>query len=490
MSVEITKNDLDQLGIDNNDPRFKNYFSNLNKSKKNNFISKYIKGQLSVNNWEKIKEIITEIYNEIKKENAGNIATYIPELADVDDSLFGISIVTVDGQVFQLGDIDNKICLQSCSKPITYGIALENYGEKIVHNFVGKEPSGRNFNELCLNEDGLPHNPLINSGSIMSTTLIESKKTQSKRFNFVLNYWNRLSANMGVSFNNSVYLSEKDSADRNYCLAYMMQENNSFQYGKNKDIAKKLNREWNIGDLQSNLELYFQFCSLEVKLIGIGLVAATLANGGINPWTNDKIFKYSTVKKILSLMLTCGMYDYSGEWGYKIGIPAKSGVSGLIYAIIPGAMGIAVYSPKLDKIGNSYRGVQFFEKLSEKLNIHIFENEYNNDKLSVKHKEATNKKILGYLLLEAVYDNNKETIREVLSKGVSINFKDYDKRTALHLAVNENNTNVTKFLLKRGANIHIKDRWGKSPYDEALNNPQILSILISEVHSSESSGDD
>ena len=389
MSVEITKQELVNLGVHNNDPRFKNFFSELNSN--NNFISKYLKGQLSVNNWEEIKKIITEIYHEVKDDNKGDVATYIPELADVDDNLFGVTIMTVDGQVFQLGDIENKFCVQSCSKPITYGIAIENYGEEIVHNFVGKEPSGRNFNELCLNEDGLPHNPLINSGSIMSTTLIEGNEAQSKRFNFVLNYWNRLSANTGVSFNNSVYLSEKDSADRNYCLAYMMQEKKSFQEGKDKNIADKLNRKRSLGDLKSNLELYFQFCSLEVNLLSVSIIAATLANGGVNPWSNDKVFKYSTVKKILSLMLTCGMYDYSGEWGYKIGIPAKSGVSGLIYAIIPGVMGISVYSPKLDKIGNSYRGVRFFEKLGERLNIHIFENEYDNDKISIKHKEATNK---------------------------------------------------------------------------------------------------
>jgi len=487
MSSDITKEDLINLGIHSKDPRFQD----TDILTDNNFTSKYLKGQLSVNNWDEIKKIIEEIYNEVKSDNKGDVASYIPELAEVDDELFGITVVTVDGQVHQIGDVDMNFCVQSCSKPITYGIALETFGEDIVHNFVGKEPSGRNFNELCLNEDGLPHNPLINSGSIMSTTLIKPNDSQSKRFNFALNYWNRLSSNLGVSFNNSVYLSEKDSADRNYCLAYMMQEKKSFQEGKSKEISEKIKRKWDLGDLRSNLELYFQFCSLEVKLLTIGMVAATLANGGVNPWTSDKIFQYATVKKILSLMLTCGMYDYSGEWGYKIGIPAKSGVSGLIYAIIPGVLGIAVYSPKLDKIGNSYRGVKFFEKLSEKLNIHIFDNECNNDKISIKHKEATNKKLLGYLLLEAAAENDKETVLEVLSKGVSVNFCDYDKRTALHLAVIEEKTKIIRLLLKKGANMHFKDRWGKSPYDEAQNcSKTILDLLNSDTINSESSEDD
>ena len=207
-----------------------------------------------------------------------------------------------------------------------------------------------------------------------------------------------------------------------------------------------------------------------MNLLGIGIVAATLANGGVNPWTNDKVFKYGTVKNILSLMLTCGMYDYSGEWGYKIGLPAKSGVSGLIYGIIPGTMGIAVYSPKLDKIGNSYRGVKFFQKLSEKLNIHIFDNEDDVHKVSIKHREANNKRLLGYLLLEAASENDCYTIREVLSKGVSVNFSDYDKRSPLHLAVNENNIEAITLLMRRGGDIHFKDRWNKTPLDLAEGN--------------------
>lgn len=481
MSKEITKDELIDLGIHQDDPRFKDFFDQINFIPNNNFISKYLKGQLAVNNWQQIKNIINEVYDDVKKDNNGEVANYIPELAEVDDELFGITVVTVDGQVFQVGDIDQKFCVQSCSKPITYGIAIENHGEEVVHNFVGKEPSGRNFNELCLNEDGLPHNPLINSGSIMATTLVDKDESQSKRFNFALKYWERLSRNKEISFNNSVYLSEKDTADRNYCLAYMMQEKKSFQEGKNKEISNNIKRKWDLGDLQSNLELYFQFCSLETNLLTVGLLAGSLANGGVNPWTNDKVFKYSTVKKILSLMLTCGMYDYSGEWGYKIGIPAKSGVSGLIYGIIPGVMGIAVYSPKLDKIGNSYRGVKFFEKFSEKLNIHIFDNEYDPEKISIKHRQASNKKLLGYLLLEASSEDDCFTIREVLSKGVSVNFSDYDKRTSLHLAVNESKLKAIKLLLRRGANVNSKDRWGKSPLDEASDKPEILKLLNSEI---------
>ena len=334
------------------------------------FPKNYSKNNLEY--WNNFTGIVEKIYNDVNNDKKGVIANYIPELANINDDLFGISIFSIDGVEFNIGDTNTMISLQSCSKPITYGIALEEYGEDIVHNFVGKEPSGRNFNELCLNSDGLPHNPLINAGAIMCTSLILPNETQSKRFNFIKSFWNKLiddnSKNQNISFNNSIYLSEKETADRNYCLGYMMQEKKAFKNG----INNQLQREWKRGDLQNNLELYFQICSLELKLYNVALMSATLANKGINPKTGNQIFKYNNLKNILSLMLTCGMYDYSGEWIYHIGIPAKSGVSGLIYGVVPNKMGIAVYSPKLDRLGNSHKGIEFFKKLSLETDIHIF----------------------------------------------------------------------------------------------------------------------
>jgi glutaminase len=342
---------------------------------------------------------------------------------------------------------------------------LENYGEEYVHNFVGKEPSGRNFNNMCLDEDLLPHNPLINAGAIMSTSLIEKDLSQSERFDFAIKYWRDLASANQITFNNSIYLSEKDTADRNYCLAYMMQEKNAFLKGKNGTVARDKNRTWEQGDLVKNLELYFQFCSLETRILGAGMIAATLANGGIQPWSNKKIFNYATVKRVLSIMSTCGMYDYSGEWGYSIGIPAKSGVSGLIYGVIPGICGIAVYSPKLDKIGNSYRGIQFFKKLTEMFNVHIFDHQYDSNKANIARDDFHDKNILGFLLLNACKKNNKGTVLEVLSKGCDINFADYDNRTALHVACSENHLDLVNLLIEKGIN-KVKDRWGNYPFDD------------------------
>jgi glutaminase len=455
----------DLLGIHRKDPRF------IGKQENNSFMSKYNTGSLKINDWNHFTSLITEIFEEIKLENDGNVADYIPQLANVDSDLFSLCVVSVDGQVLELGDKTSIFSIQSCSKPITYGIALENYGEEVVHNFVGKEPSGRNFNNMCLNEDMLPHNPLINAGAIMTTSLIEKDLSQAERFDFALKYWKNLAPNAYMSFNNSIYLSEKDNADRNYCLAYMMQEKSVFLNGKNSDIPKKIGRKWTSNDLVKNLEIYFQFCSMETNILGAGLIASTLANGGVNPWSNKKIFKYSTVKKVLSIMLTCGMYDYSGEWGYSIGIPAKSGVSGLIYAVLPGICGIAIYSPKLDKIGNSYRGIKFFEKFASKFNVHIFDNNCDK-KVNIVRKDYLNQSLLGFFLLEACKNNDLNTINEVLNKGCNINFSDYDNRTALHIACAEGHTDVIKLLLKSKIKIQ-KDRWNNIPLDDIFKEKEI-----------------
>ncbi len=442
-------------GIHPNDIRFMD--GNIN-----DFKEKFDNGILEVCNFNELKEILNEIYEEVKSDNQGNVADYIPQLKNVDDSIFGIVFVSVDGQVIELGDIESKFCVQSCSKPINYAIALDKLGKDIVHNYVGKEPSGRNFNELCLNEEKLPHNPLINSGAIMTTSLLFKNLETSERFEKVYDYWKELTSNSHLSFNNAVFLSEKDSADRNYCLGYMMQEKNSF-LGINHKLNKTIDRTWNINDLKNNLELYFQFCSIESNLLGIGLLSSSLANSGIHPWSYKKIFSDDTIKNVLSIMSSCGMYDYSGEWNYEIGIPAKSGVSGLIYAVIPGLGGIATYSPKLDKLGNSYRGVNFFKKLSKKINLHKYENKKNKNLLSISRYDINNIKMLSYLLLDGSYTNNIDLVKECLSKGCDINFQDYDKRTALHIAYEENNQNIIDYLLSNGANVNLKDRWNNIP---------------------------
>lgn len=290
------------------------------------------------------------------------MANYIPELAKANPEFFGVSVCTIDGQRLSLGDTKELFSVQSTLKPISYALALEDLGPEKVHNHVGHEPSGISFNAVSLNPKGLPHNPLINSGAIMTCSLIKPEFEESARFSYVQNFWNRLSGGMGVSYDNTIFLSERNTADTNYALAYLMKSKNAFPEGTN---------------LKSVLEFYFQNCSLQVNTRSMSVIAATLANGGINPLTNDRVVSSKTVRDVLSIMNSCGMYDYSGEFAFKVGVPAKSGVSGAIMTIVPGVMGFCFYSPPLDFYGNSTRGVQFCQALSDKYDMHYFQIDHN-----------------------------------------------------------------------------------------------------------------
>ena len=193
-----------------------------------------------------IQEIVNDIYEKLKTNNNGNVASYIPQLAEVDPNKFAISICFVDGKIINFGDYEDYFCLQSCSKPLSYCIARELSNENI-HNYVGYEPSGQAFNAFVLNRENLPHNPLINAGAIMISSLIKQKEEPSKRFETIKNYYQRMCANTGIiGFDNSVFLSEKHHADRNISLAYYMRQNNAFP--KNTGPS----------EITSNLDLYFQ----------------------------------------------------------------------------------------------------------------------------------------------------------------------------------------------------------------------------------------
>jgi glutaminase len=331
-------------------------------------------------------------------------------------------------------------------------------GEDEVHKYVGREPSGSAFNELKLNKDLKPHNPLINSGAIMTTSLIEKDLSLSDRFEFIINKWTELSGGMyKVGFNNSVYLSEKDTADRNFALAYFMKELSGFPDGS---------------DINKTLELYFQCCSIEVNCNILAIVAATMANGGINPYTGLRVWKSDTVTNVLSMMLMCGMYDYSGEFAFKIGLPAKSGVAGAIMTVIPGVMGYVTWSPKLDQIGNSYRGIEFSKKMGEIFNIHIFNTMGDTTKDNICNSKYDNNNIKEfYELCLSASKGDLEYLKILFNRNVDMNQSDYDGRTALHLAVSEHKIKVVEYLVNVAkVNTNVKDRWGRTPLSEATDN--------------------
>ena len=462
-------------GISINDVRFKNQIKLLDEEITiDKFIElintnillfkKIFENDLIIANWNKFINDIDNIYEETKAYNNGNVASYIPQLENINPKLYSISICSIDGQIYNKGDYKQEFCVQSCSKPITYLIASDLNTSDFTHNFIGHEPSGRNFNELCLNSDNIPHNPLINSGAIMCASLIDYNNTLANRYDTIIKYWSRLAGNSKINFSTSVYLSEKDTADRNNCLGYMMQESKAFQCGKN---SSKYKRSWTNKNLEETLDFYFQCCSIEINCTQASIIASTLANGGICPVTNERIFSNTIVKNALSLMLSCGMYDYSGEWAYTIGIPAKSGVSGIIMGIIPNVMGIAVFSPKLDELGNSSKGIEFFKKLTKLYSFHTYDNLCNKNNLILK-QDIINNNFNIYNLLTAASIGDLNTIVILHSRGLDLNSYDYDKRTALHLACSECQLEIVEYLIKKNININAEDRWNNKPIDDII----------------------
>merc|ERR1719410_2078126 len=327
-------------------------------------ISKAFKNQFIIPKFDDFCSAVSEMYDECVDIRGGEVASYIPQLASYSPHSWGVSICTVDGQRYCRGDAATTFTLQSCSKPFTYAVCLNELGSETVHQFVGQEPSGRMFNNLCLDYSNKPHNPLLNSGAIMSAGLLLAKLNPglpvSSKFDLVMNYFNKMSGgDNNIGFNNSVFLSERDTADRNFALAYFMKENKCFPPGFN---------------LQDTLDFYFQTCSMELTCESLSMLGACLANGGTCPTTGERVLHSHVVRDVLSLMHSCGMYNYSGQFAFKVGLPAKSGVSGALVLVVPGVMGIGLWSPPLDSLGNTVRGVSFAEKFIERFNFHRFDN--------------------------------------------------------------------------------------------------------------------
>ena len=478
--------EINKLGILYNDPRLDHLKDNFNSlpelinfddfklSIQNHIciLSKIFKKELIIPDFQIFCDKIDSIYDSTLPFNDGDVASYIPQLKRVNPNQYGISICTIDGQRYNIGDSNIDFTVQSCCKPINYGIALEELGEDKVHTYVGREPSGHSFNELTLNNEGKPHNPLINSGAIMTSSLIQNDKNPSERFENVMNIWSKLSGGIyKIGFNNSVYLSEKNTADRNYALAYFMQETND-----EKKIGFPENTK-----LNETMELYFQCCSIEVNTQIMSIVASTLANGGVNPFTNEKIWSPSTVKNILSMMMLCGMYDYSGEYAFKIGIPSKSGVAGCIMLVIPNVMGIAIWSPRLDSIGNSARGIEFCKEFGKVFNFHMFDNLSDDTKYNPTIDSYSSHQLNEFSeLCLSAQKGDIDHLKKLFNLEIDMNQSDYDGRTALHLAVCENHIEIVQFLLNIAkVNKNPKDRWNKTPLDEAikLNHTEIIDLL-------------
>ncbi|XP_030748653.1 glutaminase kidney isoform, mitochondrial isoform X2 [Sitophilus oryzae] len=421
-------------------------------------ISRAFRRQFIIPEFQEFCKDIEEIYWKCKDNTDGKVASYIPQLKRMSPNYWGVSICTIDGQRFSVGDVAIPFTIQSCSKPLTYGIALDLLGSDVVHQYVGQEPSGRNFNELILDHNKKPHNPMINAGAILICALLKTivgpEMSLAEKFDFIMNFFERLAGNEDLGFNNAVFLSERECADRNYALGFYMREHKCFPVNSR---------------FKECMDFYFQCCSIEVTCDQLSVIGSTLANGGICPLTEEKVLKPESVRDVLSLMHSCGMYDYSGQFAFKVGVPTKSGVSGALLVVIPNVMGICLWSPPLDSLGNSCRGVQFCEELIKKFNFHRYDNlKHAPNKVDPRKHKFESRGLNIVNLLFSAASGDLPGLRRHMLNGMDISLPDYDGRTALHLAAAEGHINCVDFLLKHcNVPYDVRDRWGKTPLEEA-----------------------
>ncbi|HYH53651.1 MAG TPA: glutaminase A [Solirubrobacterales bacterium] len=300
-----------------------------------------------------IDAYLNRLHERWRGERSGAVADYIPPLAQADPDWFGISVATTDGHCYEVGDSRREFTIQSISKPFTYGIALQEHGFAAVDAKVGVEPSGDAFNSISLAPDtGRPLNPMINAGAITSASLLPGSSPEERERQVVEAYGRFAGRPLAVA--TEVYESERGTGHRNRAIGHML---------RGAEILEQ--------DPELALDLYFRQCSVAVDCRDLSLMAATLANGGVNPLSGERVLEREYVDRVLSVMTTCGMYDAAGEWVVDVGMPAKSGVAGGVLAVLPGQLGIAVFSPPLDRHGNSVRGVEVCRQISTDLDLNL-----------------------------------------------------------------------------------------------------------------------
>jgi glutaminase len=314
-----------------------------------------------------VLDYLQSLHAELAPVTEGTVATYIPELAKADPRWFGICLVTLSGKVYEVGDAQQPFTIQSISKPFVYGMALEDNGRQPVLDKVNVEPTGDAFNSISLEPGtGRPRNPMINAGAIATTGLIAGARPAS-RLRRILKAF-ALHAGRELVLDEAVYRSESQTGHRNRAIGHLLR--NFGIIGSDPDPV---------------VELYFQQCAISVTCRDLGIMAATLANRGVNPVTGRQALRGEYVESVLSVMGSCGMYDYAGGWIYHVGMPAKSGVAGGILAVLPGQLGIGVFSPPLDARGNSVRGIRVCDALSRAFDLHLF-NRTSPGRSALRHK--------------------------------------------------------------------------------------------------------
>ena len=302
-----------------------------------------------------IETLLGEIHQAGKDDDDGYVYNILPEQRNIDPNAYALCITTANGRQFAAGDHDAAFLIQSISKVFAYGMALEDHGREMVLQNIDVEPSGNPYDAIIRLEQRSkrPHNPMVNTGGIATTALIKGDGGAQRLDRIVQMYQRYIGHDVDIDMHS--YHAETRLGDRNKAIAYLLRHFEMLE-----------------SEVDDALGLYLQQCSAVVNCEDLSVMAATLANAGVNPLTGERAIAREYIGDLLTVMYTCGMYDFAGEWSYRIGLPAKSGVGGGILAVVPGKMGIAVYSPRLDRHGNSIAGIKALEAISTELNLHIF----------------------------------------------------------------------------------------------------------------------
>jgi glutaminase len=294
------------------------------------------------------------LHEELREVHDGALENSIPALLDADPGLFGLALATADGDVYAAGDADVAFTVQSAAKPFVYALALADAGRDVVLEAVGTEPTGEAFDAVVLEADtGRPPNPMVNAGAVLVSSLVAGD-TAEERFERIRSGLSAF-AGRALEVDERVRASEQETGDRNRALAYLMHGTGALTI-----------------DVDDAVDAYFRTSSLRVTARDLAVMGATLAAGGRNPVTGERVVDPALLTTVLSVMSTCGLYDGAGRWVHRVGMPAKSGVSGGLVTVLPAQLGLGLFSPPLDENGNSVRAVRACERLTDDLGLHMF----------------------------------------------------------------------------------------------------------------------
>ena len=453
-------------------------------------VEKALRGELSIPDFTYFAKNLDNMFDEAKKVTSGELASYIPPLANVDPEQFGVAIVTTDGQIYQKGDSEVDFSIQSMCKPFNYFFAMEKLGLEKVHQHVGQEPSGRQFDDLTLlaktavgQLNRIPFNPMVNAGAIMTAGLIGPEESHSQRLRYIRQQFGRLIGwspknEFGAElprFNKNMARQENFTGYNNIAMGYLLMATGNLPHTKT-ELHNDIHPDEDEFDFYSEpavteaLKLYFSICSLEMSSVNFATAAATLANSGVCPISQDRVLSQKTVRNCLPVLQTSGMYNASGTFFQQVGLPAKSGVGGGVILIIPRLMGICIFSPRLDKQGNSVRGIEMAKRITSKYLVHTFDGTMTDtDRLDPKIPISKWRANSCGEAIWAASNGNIRTLERLVSEQRDLQNGDYDMRTPLHLASAEGQLEAVQFLLKQGVK-PIPDRWGGYGYFDAKNN--------------------